>query len=98
MATICQVLSTKENNLWAYQTADGRSIEKGIQFLYPFVDDKSKWKYPKDVMYWDEWPVAQPFLIFGAVAYRQDAYKQTWKRLNHDPSVDEVIDGIGAGW
>lgn len=91
MATICQVLSTKENNLWAYQTADGRSIEKGIQFLYPFVDDKSKWKYPKDVMYWDEWPVAQPFLIFGAVAYRQDAYKQTWKRLNHDPSVDEVI-------
>ncbi len=63
MTTVCQILSTKENNLWAFQTADGRSIKKGIEFLYPYVADKSKWPFKQDVMYWDNWPVAHP--LFG---------------------------------
>lgn len=91
MATICQILSTKENNLWVYQTPDGKSIKKGIAFLYPFIEDKTKWPFQKDVMYWNEWPVAQPFLVFGAIAYNNKDYLNTWKRLEHDPKVDEVI-------
>jgi hypothetical protein len=91
MATICQILSAKENNFWNYMLEDGRSIRKGIEFLYPFVQDKTKWTLPKDVMYWEEWPVAQPFLVFGASAYGTKEYLNTWKRLEHDPMVDEVI-------
>ena len=91
MATICQILSTKENNLWNYMLEDGRSIRRGIEFLFPFVQDKTKWMLPKDVMYWDEWPVAQPFLVFGASAYENKEYLNTWRRLEHDPTVDEVI-------
>ncbi|MEJ7831221.1 MAG: alginate lyase, partial [Segetibacter sp.] len=53
--------------------------------------DKSKWPFPKDVMYWDEWPVAQPFLVFGANAYKNNDWLNTWKKLDHDPKVDEVI-------
>jgi Alginate lyase len=91
MTTICQILSTKENDLWNYETSDGKSIKKGISFLYPFVADKSRWTFQKDVMYWDEWPVAQPFLIFGANAYNNKEYLNNWKKLEHNPSVDEVI-------
>jgi hypothetical protein len=91
MTTICQILSSNEHDLWQYQTADGKSIRKGIEFLYPFVADKSKWPYPKDVMYWDQWPVAQPFLVFGANAYHDENWLQTWKKLDHDPSNEEVI-------
>ena len=91
MATLCQILSTTENNLWNFTLEDGRSIRKGIEFLYPFVQDKTKWTFAKDVMYWDEWPVAQPFLVFGAKAYSNMDYLATWKRLEHDPTVDEVI-------
>jgi len=91
MTTLCQILSTKENDLWNYQTADGRSIIKGIEFLYPYVADKNKWSFPKDVMYWDNWPVAQPFLIFGANAYSNKEWFTTWKNLDHDPSVEEII-------
>lgn len=91
MATLCQVLSTREDNLWNFTLEDGRSIRKGIEFLYPFVNDKTKWTLPKDVMYWDEWPVAQPFLVFGANAYSNADYLDTWKRLEHHPTVDEVI-------
>jgi hypothetical protein len=91
MAAICQVLSTEKDDLWNYTTADGRSIKKGIEFLYPYVKDKNKWPFQKDVMYWDEWPVAQPFLVFGASAYKQEEWFNTWKKLNHDPTVEEVL-------
>ena len=91
MATICQILSTKENNLWNYQTDDGRSIKKGIEFLYPFIKDKKKWPYKEDVMYWEYWPVAQPFLVFGANAYNEQRWLDTWKTLDHAPLEPEVI-------
>jgi hypothetical protein len=91
MATICQVLSDKENDLWNYQTMDGRSIRKGIEFLYPYIVDKSKWIRKPDVMYWDNWPVAQPFLVFAAEAYDNKQWFETWKNLDHDPKVEEVI-------
>lgn len=91
MATICQILSTKENDLWNYQTADGKSIKNGIEFLYPYIEDKSKWPYQPDVMYWENWPVAQPFLLFGAAAYNQQQWFHTWKNLDHAPTEAEVI-------
>lgn len=91
MATICQVLSDKENDLWNYQAKDGKSIKKGIEFLYPFIVDKSKWIRPPDVMYFENWPVAQPFLVFGAEAFGNRDWFETWKKLDHSPQVDEVI-------
>ncbi|MDB5270714.1 MAG: alginate lyase family protein [Hymenobacter sp.] len=91
MATLCQVLSTKSDNLWAYQTPDGRGIRRGIEFLYPFVQDKNAWPFAHDVMYWNNWPVAQPFLVFGAVQFGNQAWFSTWQRLDHAPNVPEVV-------
>ncbi len=91
MTAVCQILSTRKDNLWQYQTPDGRSIQKGIAYLYPFVADKNKWPFKKDVMYWDNWPVAQPFLVFGARAFLQTEWLGTWKKLDHDPKEDEVV-------
>lgn len=91
MAMICQILSDRKQNLWTFQTPDQRSIEKGIRFLYPYVADKQRWPYKQDVMYWDDWPVAQPFLLFGAMAFRKKNWLQTWKQLNHVPVVPEII-------
>ena len=91
MATICQILSTEKDNLWTYTAEKGQTLKKGIEFMYPFIKDKSVWRYPRDVMYWDDWPVAQPALVFGAAAYNNEAYFDLWKGLEHNPKVDEVI-------
>ena len=91
MATICQILSNPKDNLWLYTTKDGKSIQKGIKFLAPFLKEKDKWPYPSDVMYWNNWPVAQPALIFGAVAFQNKDWLNTWKKLEHQPSMEEVI-------
>lgn len=91
MATVCRILSTEEDNLWTYTTPDGKNIQKGIDFMLPFVMNKSLWKYRPDVMYWDEWPVAQPFLFFGSMGLKNRAYLETWRTLDHFPVNDEVI-------
>lgn len=91
MAMVCQILSDKKNDLWNYQTADGKSIGKGMEFLYPYVKNKSEWPYKQDVMYWEEWPVAHPFLVFGSLAFSNSDYMDTWKQLEHYPENQEVV-------
>jgi hypothetical protein len=42
-------------------------------------------------MHWESWPVAQPALAFGAVAYHDQSFLDTWKKLDHDPKDEEII-------
>ncbi|MBO2543177.1 alginate lyase family protein [Salegentibacter sp. BDJ18] len=91
MTAVVHILSDDDHNLWEYETESGKSIRKGIKFLYPYVADKGKWPYRQDVMYWNNWPVAQPFLLFGAEKYENFQWFNTWKELEHYPSTREVI-------
>jgi len=91
MATICSLLSKPGADLWYDAMANGRSVGKGLQYMLPFVQDKSKWPYAEDVMYWDNWPVAQPFLFMGALAYGDQELLRTWISLEHQPTEEEVI-------
>lgn len=91
MAAICQILSDENDNLWLYETPDGKSIKKGIEFLFPFIENKSAWPYMQDVMYWDDWPVAHPFLVFGGMAFKRQEYLSIWETLEHYPETEEVV-------
>ena len=55
------------------------------------MEDKSSWPYQKDVLYWDEWPVQQPSLLFGGLNLDQPDYLELWSRLDSDPETPEVI-------
>jgi hypothetical protein len=91
MASICHILSDERENLWEFTLPDGRKLRKGIEFMYPFVANKSSWTYPKDVMYWEEWPVAHPFLLFGYHQYPEKTWLESWLKLEHFPKTEEVI-------
>jgi hypothetical protein len=91
MTMVCHILSDKNDNLWYHKTSDGRSIKRGVEFLYPYVKSKDQWPFAKDVMYWDNWPVAPPFLIFSAMVYNNKEWFDTWKGLDHAPEIEEVI-------
>ncbi len=91
MTTLCQILSDSKDDLWNFRLEDGRTIKKAIEFLYPFIKNKNLWTFQKDVMYWDEFPVAQPFLIFGYQHFNKKEWFETWKKLEHFPKNDEVI-------
>ncbi len=66
-------------------------LQKAIEFIYPYIKNKNTWPYPKDVMYWEQWPVASPVLLFGYMAYGNTKWLDTWSPLNHFPKNEEVI-------
>jgi hypothetical protein len=90
MVTLCQVLSTKENDLWNFTLPDGRNIRKAVEFMYPFLADKSKWPMKPDVQAWDGWPARQPGLLFAGLAFGEKKYLDLWKKLPADPANEEV--------
>lgn len=91
MATLCHILSTKEDNLWEYTTPDGRNMKKAVEFMLPYIADKGSWEYGKDVMYWDEWPVAHPALLFAWMNFGDEEYYKNWAKFEHFPENEEVI-------
>jgi hypothetical protein len=91
MGTLAEVLSTPTKNMWTYATADGRGMAKALAFMYPFIADKTKWPKKPDVMYYDQWPVRQPSLLFGGKALHEQRYIALWKSLDPDPTEPEII-------
>lgn len=89
--TCAEILSDQNNNLYEFTTPDGKNMKLGAEFIYPFVKDKSKWTYPRDVMYWDEWPVRHPFLLFAGEAYKNNQFIDVWKTLEGYPETGEVL-------
>lgn len=91
MSMVCEILSDKGHDLWHYTTKNGKNIALGMKFLYPFLKDKSKWKYPKDVMYFNDWPVRQTSLLFCGMHLGVKKYIDLWETLNPEPKVEEII-------
>jgi hypothetical protein len=90
MTTLCEVLSVPSDNLWDFQMADGRGIRLAMQFLYPYLADKSKWPHAPDVQAWDGWPARQSSLLFAGEALGEAKYLELWRRLPPDPTDPEV--------
>ncbi|HEY8185116.1 MAG TPA: alginate lyase family protein [Pyrinomonadaceae bacterium] len=91
MATICQILATPEQNLWAFSLPDGRGIRKAVAYMYPYIKDKKSWPLAKDVMYDAEWPMRHNSLLFAGLALGNTEYLTLWKTLKADSDVEEVI-------
>lgn len=90
-AGICQILSTPADNLWTFTLPDGRGMARGMAWLFPFLTDKAAWRLAKDVMYFDQWPVRQPSLLFAGLALGQPRYLELWRSLDGSPAVEEVL-------
>jgi hypothetical protein len=91
MSILAQTLTTKEDNLWTWQLPDGRGMAKAVAWMFPYIADKSKWPKPPDVMYFEQWPVRQPSLLFAGLALGKPEYLAVWRKLEADPTVEEVL-------
>ena len=91
MATVCQILSTPQDNLWTFQLSDGRNMARAMDYMTPFIRDKKTWPLKPDVMYDNEWPMRQASLLFAGLALSRPDYLELWKKLPADSNVEEVI-------
>jgi len=91
LAAICQLLSTREENLWTFELPDGRSMRKAMDFMLPYIRDKKSWPYPSDLMYYEHWPMRHNSLLFAGLALGRLDLIEIWKRLPADSGVEEVV-------
>ncbi len=110
MTALAVVASTPGEHLLTWSLPGGRTLERGVDWLAPFLADKTLWLrtvhrtapgpdgaarpteelVQPDVMYWNDWPVRQPCLIFGALATGRRDWLELWQQLDPDPSVEEI--------
>ncbi|WP_256865304.1 alginate lyase family protein [Paenibacillus sp. 32352] len=96
MVTLCHILSTPEDNLWSFELQDGRGIRKGLSYLFPYLQDKSRWPYAPDVEHFEGWPAKVSSLLFAGLALGEEDYIQLWKELDPDPTDTEVRRNIAV--
>lgn len=91
LSILAQTLTSPVDNLWTWQLPDGRGMARAVAYMYPFIADKSKWPKPPDVMYFNDWPVRQPSLLFAGLALSKPEYLDLWMKLDPDPAVEKII-------
>lgn len=91
MAGIAQLTSDNQDDLWQFKTADGRGMQLAMKFITPYINDKTTWPLKPDVLYWHDWPVRHPSLIFAAQAFNNKHYFNSWAGLEADPTTYEVL-------
>ena len=94
LAIVCEIASAPDNspdNLWQFTLPNGNRYQKAVDFMFPFIQDKSKWPYAHDVEYFDDLPNRQPSLLFAGLAYREPKYIALWRTLPPDPKTAEIV-------
>jgi len=91
MIMTAEILSDPEENLYEFSSTGGKNLKSAMEFMYPYIMDKSLWPYKKDVMYFESFPVRHPSLLFSAIAYNEVKYFEVWKELDSSPDEDEVL-------
>lgn len=91
MCNVARILSLPDDNLWEYKTPEGLSLANGMNFIYPFIADKNKWPFAKDIYIWEEWPARQSALLFAGLAFSNENYINRYISLPGNPKHPEVI-------
>jgi hypothetical protein len=94
MCALAHVLSTPQEDLWEWGPPDHPSLHKAVEYMYPFVRDKSTWPKKPDVMFFEYWPVRTMTWLWAAREFNEPKYLDLWKSLPADPTNDEVIRNV----
>lgn len=76
---LASAAETKGIDLWHYETADGRSIKKAIDFLLPFVTKGRKWEYEQIGSY--KTADFYRILVIAAEKFKDDAYRKEAEKI-----------------
>ncbi len=90
MAAAAWILSDASCDLFGFALPDGRGMRRAADFMLPYVGDKGKWPFAKDVSHWEEQPGRRAFLVYAALAYERPEWIELWRSLDPDYRSDEA--------
>jgi len=71
-------------DLWNFETADGRSLRRALDWLLPYATGEKPWQH-RQIRAFDPSRLA-PLLRRAAVAYQQPRYERAARQLTTDPA------------
>ena len=80
LGTLCQVLSTSNDDLWHFTSPEGRNVRQMVDHLYGQLENKTKWskRHGEGV------PRRESNLLFAGIAYGEPKYVDLWRTLPSD--------------
>jgi hypothetical protein len=85
MFTLAALAERVDVDLWSYESVDGRSIRKAIDYLAHYVDNKDAWQHEQ--IGGVKLAGLYPLLRWAAIAYEEPKYQAAIGRLkDFDPS------------
>ena len=67
-------------DLWRYSSDDGRSIQRALEYLTPYLLGEAKWPY-KQLVQMKVSPTETPLLLLAADRYNEPRYKNVLKHV-----------------
>jgi Alginate lyase len=86
LMTLARMAQHLDIDLWTFETTDGRSIRKAIDFLLPFGLGKRKWTY-RQIGGWSARPF-YPLLQIAAEKYPDGPYRSLLAKIPPQRSAD----------
>lgn len=96
MVSLCQLLSSPEDDLWEYESPEGKSIKKALDFITPYLLDKDSWPYPPDVMHFDAFPARYGFMLFAGCRLGRKELLDLYRRLPLESTDEEARRNIAS--
>jgi hypothetical protein len=69
-------------DLWNYQTEDGRSLQKALEYPIPYILGKKKWTFKQ--IHEFQWNLFYPIYLQASIVYKSEKYREIAKKLSDD--------------
>lgn len=90
-AGLAALLTTGEKNYFLVPGARGQTVAQAMEFIAPFIADKSLWSLPPDVLYWQYWPSSQASLYLAGHFMHRPEWVELYEKLPAIPAVFEIL-------
>ncbi len=96
LVSLCYLLSRPDDNLWDYTLPNGSGIRTGLDFLTPYLLDKNRWPYRKDISHFEAFPAAASFMAFAGWSLGRRELLRLFESLPQESDDQEVRRNIAV--
>jgi hypothetical protein len=91
LAGVCQLLTTRFDNVWEYELEDGPGMRSAIAYHFPYIADRTQWPFRSDATGFNELPGRRASLLLTSHVYGRPEYAALWMKLPPDPPAMEIL-------
>jgi hypothetical protein len=88
MAVLARIGEQVDVDLWNYESPDGRSLRRALDFAMPYLSGEKEWPH-EQIEKFDVSPNDMGLLYLAAARYREPKYYQVLDRLQKEPAKFE---------